>query len=193
MSHSYKRSRLGTWHRHSALSCLKICFKRIYYFRTILQKFVFLHFLTGCSRFYKDLGSLIRSVPSQDKLLLLGDFNVRVGSDHSTWEGVLGRNGVGKCNSNGLQLLMTCAEHGLLITNTVFCLPERNRTSWMHPRSEHWHLIDFIITRTKDRQDVRVTKAMCGADCWTDHRLILSKLNFVIQPPPPASSRKETP
>ena len=107
----------------------------------------------------------------------------RVGSDHSTWEGVLGRNGVGKCNSNGLQLLRTCAEHGLLITNTVFCLPERNRTSWMHPRSKHWHLIDFIITRTKDRQDVRVTKAMCGSDCWTDHRLILSKLNFIIQPP----------
>ena len=36
--------------------------------------------------------------------------------------------------------------------------------------------------RRKDRQDVRVTKAMCGADCWTDHRLVVSKLNLRIQP-----------
>ena len=49
----------------------------------------------------------------------------------------------------------------------------KNRTSWMHPRSKHWHLIDcVIIKRKRDRQDVRVTSAVCGAECWTDHRLI---------------------
>ena len=134
-------------------------------------------------KFYEDLDNLLKSVPSQDKLLLLGDFNARVGSDYKTWEGVLGKNGVGNSNSNGLQVLRTCTEHKLLITNTVFRLPLRNRTSWMHPRSKHWHLIDYVITRAKDNHDVRVTKAMCGADCWTDHRLIISKLKFRIQPP----------
>ena len=34
----------------------------------------------------------------------------------------------------------------------------------------------------KDRQAVRLTKTMCGADCWTDHRLVASKLNQRIQP-----------
>ena len=29
---------------------------------------------------------------------------------------------------------------------------------------------------------VKVTKTMCGADCWTDHRLVVSKLNLRIQP-----------
>ena len=24
---------------------------------------------------------------------------------------------------------------------------------------------------------------MCGADCWTDHRLIVSKLKMIVQPP----------
>ncbi|KAK3776390.1 hypothetical protein RRG08_023743 [Elysia crispata] len=33
-----------------------------------------------------------------------------------------------------------------------------------------------------NRQDVRVTKAMCGADCWTDHRLIVSTLKLRILP-----------
>ena len=52
----------------------------------------------------------------------------------------------------------------------------------MHPRSKHWQLIDYVIVRRKHRQDVRVTKTMCGADCWTDHRLVVSKLNLRIQP-----------
>lgn len=133
-------------------------------------------------KFYQDLHSLTTAVPKSDKLILLGDFNARVGKDHETWDGVIGKNGIGKCNSNGLLLLQFCAEHGLLITNTTFRLPTRNKTSWMHPRSGHWHLIDFVIVRKQDRQDVRVTKSMCGADCWTDHRLIISKMNITILP-----------
>ncbi|XP_046846769.1 uncharacterized protein LOC124440415 [Xenia sp. Carnegie-2017] len=132
-------------------------------------------------RFYEDLDTMLSSVRSTDKLILLGDFNARVGRD-SAWDGVIGKSGVGKCNSNGLRLLELCSSHGLLLTNTIFRLSNRNKTSWMHPRSKHWHLIDYIIVRKKDRQDVRITKAMCGAECWTDHRLIISKMNIRIKP-----------
>ena len=86
-----------------------------------------------------------------------------------------GSEGVGKCNSNGLLLLRKCAEHELLITNTVFRLPTRRKTSWTHPRSKHWHLIDYVIVQRKNRQDVRVTKTV-----WCI--LLDSKLNLRIQP-----------
>ncbi|KAF7238139.1 Craniofacial development protein 2 [Varanus komodoensis] len=133
-------------------------------------------------KFYEDLDALLSSVKRTDRLILLGDFNARVGSDHSAWDGVIGKNGIGKCNSNSLLLLKTCAAHDLIITNTIFRLPTHKKTSWMHPRSKHWHLIDYVIVRRKDRQDVRVTKAMPSADCWTDHRLIISKLSLHIKP-----------
>ncbi|KAL8568047.1 hypothetical protein ACOMHN_000271 [Nucella lapillus] len=132
-------------------------------------------------RFYEELDSLMASVPQSEKLIILGDFNARVGTDHQTWDRIIGKHGVGKCNSNGLLLLILCASHDLAITNTMFRLPTRNKTTWMHPRSRHWHLIDYVIIRAKDRQDVRITKAVCGADFWTDHRLIVSKLKFSIQ------------
>ena len=133
-------------------------------------------------KFYEDLHATLRSVPKTDKLIVMGDFNARVGGDTEIWGPVIGKHGVGKCNSNGELLLQFCTEHNLLITNTVFRLPTRNKTTWMHPRSRHWHLIDYIIVRQKDRQDVRITKSMCGAECWTDHRLIVSKLKIHVAP-----------
>ena len=102
-------------------------------------------------KFYDDLDSVISAAPRTDKFILLGDFNVRMGTGHQTLEGVIGSECVGKCNSNGLLLLRKCAEHELLITNTVFRLPTRRKTTWMHPRSKHWHLIDYVIVRRKDR------------------------------------------
>ncbi|PFX28925.1 Craniofacial development protein 2 [Stylophora pistillata] len=36
--------------------------------------------------FYADLDELISATPNQDKLIILGDFNARVGRDHNIWE-----------------------------------------------------------------------------------------------------------
>ncbi|KAI0233313.1 hypothetical protein LSAT2_016415, partial [Lamellibrachia satsuma] len=86
---------------------------------------------------------------------------------------VIGRHGVGNINDNGVLLLSKCAEHELLITNTTFRMKYKFKTSWVHPRSKHWHLIDYVITRQRDRADVVISKAMRGSTaCWTDHRLI---------------------
>ncbi len=133
--------------------------------------------------FYQALDAAIAKIPRNEKLILLGDFNARVGKDHDVWDGVIGRHGVGRINDNGLRLLTLCAEHNLVITNTLFQQRDKYKTSWMHPRSKHWHLIDYIIVRKVDQNDVQITRAMRGANCWTDHRLIRSTLKLSIRPP----------
>ena len=69
-------------------------------------------------QFYEERNSLMTAVPKAEKLIILGDFNARVGVDHQSRENVLGKNGIGRCNSNGLLLLQLCAEQELLVTNT---------------------------------------------------------------------------
>ena len=59
-------------------------------------------------KFYDDLDSVISATPRTDKLIFLGDFNARVGIDHQIWEGVIGTEGIRKCNSNGLLFLKVC-------------------------------------------------------------------------------------
>ncbi|XP_063585355.1 uncharacterized protein LOC134762738 [Penaeus indicus] len=138
------------------------------------------HSMEEREAFYSSLRKVIRSVPSRDKLLLLGDFNARVGRNKDAWPGELGSHGYGRENSNGLLLLSLCAEENLVITNTVFKHKDAHKVTWMHPRSKHWHLLDYIITRQQDLGDILDTRALRGADCWTDHILLRCRALFTI-------------
>ncbi|BHF63483.1 hypothetical protein SprV_0200647500 [Sparganum proliferum] len=133
-------------------------------------------------KFYEDLHALLATVSKADKLIVLGDFNACVGTDHTAWRAGLGPHGLRGSNDNGLLLLRTCAEHRLILTNTFFCLPEREKATWRHPRSRQWHLLDYVLVRRRDQRDVLVTKAIAGADGWTDHRLVISKMRIRLQP-----------
>ena len=134
-------------------------------------------------RFYEQLDAEISRVPFADKLILLGDFNARVGTEHLAWAGVIGRHGTGKMNDNGHRLLSLCAQNELFITNTGFMLKPIHKGTWTHPRSKHVHMLDYVITRKRDRQDVLITRVMRGAECWTDHYLVRSKFSLRIRPP----------
>ena len=91
---------------------------------------------------------------------------------------MLGRFGTVQVNSNSDLLLSICTEHQLVITNTYFKHKPVHKNSWMHPRSKHWHLIDYVITRQRDLCDIHDTRAMRGANCSTDHIMIRTKTSL---------------
>ncbi|BHF68889.1 Tubulin alpha-1C chain [Sparganum proliferum] len=111
-------------------------------------------------------------------LIVLGDFNDRVGTDCATWSGVLDPHEIAGCNDSGLLLLGTCTGHRPLLTNTFFRLPMRKKATWMHHRSRHWQLLDYFLVRWRDRQGVMMTKAIYDADDWRDHCLVISKMRL---------------
>ena len=133
--------------------------------------------------FYSQLKATLSSVPRTDVIIVLGDFNARVGSDKTTWHGVLGNQGRGNLNANGELLLQLCKEFNLSITNTFFDVPDKHFYSWKHPRSGHWHLLDYILVSRSVLKDVCLTRAMRGAECSTDHLLIRCRLKVTIHQP----------
>ncbi|XP_066282992.1 uncharacterized protein [Branchiostoma lanceolatum] len=127
--------------------------------------------------FYENLTATIRNIPSDEQLVLLGDFNARVGDDHESWPACLGKFGVGKMNENGQRALEFCAYHNLCITNSYFQTKPQHKVSWRHPRSKHWHQLDLILTRRTSLKNMLLTRAYQSADCDTDHSLVCCNLS----------------
>ncbi|BHF69586.1 hypothetical protein SprV_0301263200 [Sparganum proliferum] len=57
----------------------------------------------------------------------------------------------------------------------------REKATWMRPWLRHWYLLDYVLIRKRERRDMLVTKAIPGADGWTDHRLVTSKMRTRLQ------------
>ncbi|XP_030747088.1 craniofacial development protein 2-like [Sitophilus oryzae] len=108
--------------------------------------------------FYQSLEEVLNKTPIQDRLILMDDFNARVGREHNIWEKVIGKHGIGNMNANG-ELLLTKCWHGLTITNTLFMHNDKFKGTWQRPRSKHWHQLDHVIVRQRDLKEVLDTKA----------------------------------
>ena len=69
-------------------------------------------------RFYEDLQDLLELTPQKDVLLIIRDWNDKVGSQETP--GVTGKFGLGIQNETGQKLIQFCQENALVIKNTLF-------------------------------------------------------------------------
>ena len=93
----------------------------------------------------------------------------------------LGWYGIGNVNSNGLNLLQLCSESNLAICNTFYRQKQKHKATWIHPRSKHGHMIDYIITRRDDLSDVCNVRVLRSAECDTDHKMVRGKFKLQVR------------
>ena len=55
------------------------------------------------------------------------------------------------------------------------------KVTWIHPRSKHGHILDYITTRKRDLRDVCTVRVMRRAECGTDHKPVRDKLKMCIK------------
>ena len=68
--------------------------------------------------FYEDLQDPLELTPKKDVLVIIRDWNVKVGSQETS--GVTGKFGLGVQNEAGQRLIEFCQENTLVIANTLF-------------------------------------------------------------------------
>ena len=69
-------------------------------------------------RFYEDLQDLLKLIPKNDVLFIIGDWNTKVGSQETP--GVTGKFGPGVQNEAEQRLIKFCQENTLVMANTLF-------------------------------------------------------------------------
>ena len=129
--------------------------------------------------FYDLLQVTINQSNSSDLLVIMGDFNAKVGEDRSNWESVLGNYGLGKINDRGEKLLNFCAVNDMCICNTMFKQKKPSRQwMWESPDQKTHNKIDYIMINNKYKNCVTNARSFPSADIGSDHQLVIANLRL---------------
>ena len=130
-------------------------------------------------RFYEDLQDLLELTPKKDVLFIIGDWNAKIGSQETP--GVTGKFGLVIWNEAGQRLIEFCQENALVIANTLFQQHKRRLYTWTSPDGQHQNQIDYIRCSQRWRSSIQSTKTRPGADCGSDHKLLIAKFRLKLK------------
>lgn len=97
------------------------------------------------AKFSSELQDTLDKISQSDVLVMLGDFNARVGvlkPDKEEWQGVVGKHGIDVRNEAGEEFLQFCALNQLTVMNTWFQKKNIHYGTWIHPATKWFHMID---------------------------------------------------
>ena len=112
-------------------------------------------------------------------LFIIGDWNAKVGSQETPRE--MGKFGLGIRNEARQRLIEFCQENALVIANTLFQQHKRRLYTWTSPHGQHRNQIDYILCSQRWRSSIESAKARLGADCGTDHELLIAKFRLKLK------------
>lgn len=95
--------------------------------------------------FYDDLREVVDECLDGHELLLMGDFNGRVGRKIN--DDVVGNWGEDTENDNGKRLIEFCKEQECVIMNTKFKHKDIHKYTWINPSRNLKSIIDYVIVR----------------------------------------------
>ena len=103
--------------------------------------------------FYECLQDLLELTPKKDVLLIIGDWNEKVGSEETP--GVTGKFGLGIRNEAGQKLIEFCQENALVIANTLFQQHKRRHYTWTSPDGQNRNQM-IIFFAAKDGETLYI-------------------------------------
>ena len=124
-------------------------------------------------RFYEDLWDLLELIPPKDDLFIIGDWNAKVGSQETP--GVTGKFGLEVQNETEQMLIELCQENVLVTANTLLQQHKRRLYTETSPDGQQWNQSDYIFLQPRWRSFVQSAKTRPGADCGSDHELLIAK------------------
>ena len=113
-------------------------------------------------QFYEDLQDIPELIPKKHVLIIIGDWNTKVGSQELP--GVTDKFGLGVRNKAGQRLTEFCQENTLVIANTLFQQHKRRFHTWISPDCQIRLIIVFAAKdgeplHSQQKQDQELTVA----------------------------------
>ena len=92
-----------------------------------------------------------------------------------------GKFGLGVQNEAGQRLTKFCQENALVIANTLFQQHKRRLYTWTSTDGQYQNQTDYILCSQRWRSSVQSAKIRPGADCGSDHELLIAKFRLTLK------------
>ena len=112
-------------------------------------------------------------------LFNIGDWSAKVRSQEIP--GVTGKFGLGVQNEAGQRIIEFCQENALVIANTLFQQHSTRLYTWTSPDGQHQNQTDYMLCRQRWRSSIQSAKTRLGADCGSDHELLIAKFRLKLK------------
>jgi len=125
--------------------------------------------------FYEELEQVFDHFPKYHMKMLLGKFNAKVGRENS-FKPTIGRESPHQdSNDNGVRLVNFATSQYLVVKSTMF--PHRNihKYTWTSPDGKTHNQIGHVLIDRRWNSNVLDVRSFRGADCDTDHYLVIAK------------------
>ncbi|KAL0812036.1 hypothetical protein ABMA28_009430 [Loxostege sticticalis] len=132
-------------------------------------------------QFYADLQTVIAKIPNRELLLILGDFNSKIGANSQHYSDCVGKFGLGTRNERGERLMQFANENNLIIANSLFQHHPRRLYTWTSPGGKYRNQIDYILVKSRWRTSILNAHTLPGACCGSDHELLITKLRLKLR------------
>jgi hypothetical protein len=124
---------------------------------------------------YNSLKGAIDSIPAHNLLLVVGDFNARIGKEDGKFTFH------NDTNRNGEYMTEMANEKNLIITNTYFHKKKGKLWTYISPGGNKLQL-DYILVRKKWRNSVLNTEAYnTFASVGSDHRIVSTRIRLSLR------------
>ncbi|CAH2086443.1 unnamed protein product [Euphydryas editha] len=127
--------------------------------------------------FYRDLE---KAQEQADKtLIVIGDFNAKIGYPKHEEHIIMGRYGYGQRNARGERLIQYAYENKLSVMNTYFKKRNSRKWTWISPDQNTKNEIDFILSY--DPKVITNLEVLNGINFPSDHRMV--RCSMIIHTP----------
>ena len=122
---------------------------------------------------------LTLNVVKKNVLFIIGDWNAKAGSQETPR--VTGKFGLGVWNEAGQRLIEFCQENAWVVRNTLFQQHKRR----LHMDITRWSTLKsdwlYSLQPKNRRSSIQSTKTRPGADCGSDHELLIAKFRLKLK------------
>lgn len=131
--------------------------------------------------FYAELQRAVDTIrEQQEKIIIIGDWNARVGRDVNRGLGSIGGYGEETLNRNGRKMLEFCQINELLIGNTFWEQEMDDKYTFIAEERDSKSLIDYIVFTKNLEKDINNIRTEKEPELSTQHRMVTATLRDII-------------